>query len=120
MKSPRLAQKVDSLLRDLESGSTLSFDLGIPELQETGAFHELISIGPEVVPHLLDRLQGNASKKLVAYIVLALNRIGDIRALAPLSALQARYQEREMKDEWDFAVIGQCNLAIKQLQEGML
>jgi len=46
-----------------------------------------------------------------------LNQLGDVRALAALLDLRARYQQRETKDEWDYAVIGQCNLAIEQLQK---
>jgi hypothetical protein len=117
MNSFSLAQKVESLLRDLDGAEPLSFDLGTPDLPETDAVHSLVSMGPVVVPYLLEHLQRKDPKKRIAYIVLVLNHLGDARALAPLLALRTRYQEREIKNEWDYAIIGQCNLAIRQLQE---
>jgi hypothetical protein len=117
MEQPALAERVDSLLHELDRVEPVSFDLGTPELLEVDAVHELVDIGSEIVPLLLDRIQRNAPKKRTAYIVVVLNRIGDIRALAPLLDLRARYRARETKDEWDHAVIGQSNLAIEQLEK---
>lgn len=109
--------QVDSLLRDLDRAEPVSFDLGTPELAEPAAVHQLAAMGTAIVPHLLERMQGDLPQKRVAYIVLVLNRIGDVRALAPLVDLRARYQQRGTKDEWDYAVIGQCNVAIEQLEK---
>jgi hypothetical protein len=117
MTSLTPAEKVDSLLSELDRAEPVSFDLGTPELSELDAVHHLVTMGTEIVPHLLESIQGNMAKKRVAYIALVLNRIGDVRALAPLLDLRARYQQHENKDEWDYAVIGQCNLAIEQLQK---
>lgn len=117
MERLTLADKVDSFLDDLDRVEPVSFDLGTPQLSEVDAMHELVNIGTEIVPLLLERIQRNESKKRTAYIVLVLNHIGDIRALAPLLDLRAHYQELETKDEWDYAVIGQCNLAIAQLEK---
>lgn len=112
------AEQVDSLLSELDRAEPLSFDLGTPEGCESHLVHQLVVAGPTIVPHLLERMQGNAPKKRVAHIVLVLRLIGDVRALTPLVDLCALYKERETKDEWDYAVIGQCNLAIKELQKG--
>ncbi len=117
MTSLTPAKKVDSLLSDLNRVEPISFDLGTPELFEIDAVRQLLAMGTAIVPHLLECLQGNVSKKRIAYVVLVLNHLGDVRALAPLRDLRARYQQRETKDEWDYAVIGQCNLAIEQLQK---
>jgi hypothetical protein len=117
MNSLALARKVDLLLSDLEQVDPISFNLGTPELPEVDAMHQLVNMGPVVVPCLLKRLLGEPSKKRIAYIVLVLKNIGDIRALESLFDLQTRFQKREIKDEWDYAVIGQCTLAIKHLQE---
>jgi hypothetical protein len=111
-----LAERVDSLLDELDTINPASFDLGTPELTEVNAANELVSMGTAVVPQLLERVRGNVSKQRIAYIALVLNRLGDVRALGPLLDLRARYQESEPKDQWDYAVIGQCNLAIEQLQ----
>lgn len=117
MEPSTLAEKVDSLLSDLDRAEPVSFDLGTPGLFETDAVLELVNMGTEIVPILLKHIQSHGEKKRIAYIVLVLNNIGDIRALTPLHTLRTRYQELETKDEWDYAVIGQCNLAIKKLQE---
>ena len=118
MTSPTPTEQVDLFLSDLDRVDPVSFHLGTPELPEVGAVRGLVSMGAEIVPLLLERVRRSGSKKRIAYIVLVLNRIGDIRALAPLLDLRPRYQELETKDEWDYAVIGQCNLAIEQLQNG--
>jgi len=117
MKPLTPAEQIDSLLSDLERVEPASFDLGTPELFEVDAVHQLVVMGKTIVPHLLERMQGDVPKKRIAYIVLVLNYIGDVRALAPLVDLRACYQQRETKDEWDYAVIGQCNLAIEQLEK---
>ncbi|HMD99872.1 MAG TPA: hypothetical protein VKM93_21405 [Terriglobia bacterium] len=116
MESLTLADQVDSLLSELDAAEPVSFDLGTPELPELDAVHQLVAMGTAIVPHLLECAQGNAPKKRVAYIAMVLNQLGDVRALAPLLDLRAHHQQREIKDEWDYAVIGQCDLAIEQLQ----
>ena len=116
--SVKPAEQVHSLLRELDRAEPLSFDLGTPEVFEFHPVHQLVAMGPAIVPHLLKRMQGDVPKKRVAYIVLALRLIGDVRALTPLVNLCAICNERETKNEWDYAVIGQCKLAIKELQKG--
>ena len=49
-------------------------------------------------------------------VARVLKKIGDARALANLRRLRSRYQALDQKNEWDFAVIGQCNLAIQALE----
>ena len=117
MQSLSLPEKIDSLLSELDAVEPVSYDLGTPGLPEVDAMRQLIAMGTEIVPHLLERLSGAESKKRIAYIVLVLKYLGDVRALAPLLDFCARFRQRETKDEWDYAVIGQCNLAIEQLQK---
>lgn len=116
MKAHALTEIIDSLLSELDVAEAVSFDLGTPELPDLDAVHQLVDMGTAIVPHLLECIHGNVLKKRIAYIALVLNHLGDIRALAPLLDLRACYQQREFKDKWDYAVIGQCNLAIEQLQ----
>jgi|SRR5580658_11386017 hypothetical protein len=115
MTSPTPAEQVDSLLDALDGAEPVSFDLGTPELPDVGAIEELVDMGAGIVPLLLERIGTSQSMKRIAYIVLVLNRIGDIRALAPLLDLCARYGKLDTKDEWHYAVIGQCNAAIERL-----
>jgi hypothetical protein len=117
MKSLTLAEKIDSLLSELDVAEPVSFDLGTPELPDLDAVHQLVAMGAAIVPYLLERIHGNAPKKRIAYIALVLSNLGDVRALAPLLDLRARFQQREIKDQWDYTVIGQCNFAIEQLQK---
>lgn len=117
MKSLTLAEQIDSLLSEVDVAEPVSFNLGTPELPEFEAVHQLVAMGTMIVPHLLERIHVNVPKKRIAYLTLVLNHLGDIRALAPLLDLRARYQQREIKDEWDYAIIGQCNLAIEKLQK---
>lgn len=117
MKPSTLAKEIDSLLSELDEAELVSFDLGTPEVPELDVVHQLVAMGTAVVPHLLECIHADVPKKRIAYIALVLNQLGDVRALAPLVDLRTRYQQLEVKDEWDYAVIGQCNLAIKQLQK---
>jgi hypothetical protein len=117
MSSPE-GEDVESILADLDRVEPVSFDLGTPELPEVDALRRLVALGPPIVPHLLERLRDEgASKQRIAYLVLALNRLGDVRALPILREIRENHQRRESKDEWDYAVIGQCNLAIEQLKQ---
>jgi hypothetical protein len=117
MTSLTPAERVDALLSELEGVEAVSFDLGTPDVFEHDAVRQLVAMGTEAVPHLLERMQGDAPKKRVVYIALALNRIGDVRALAPLADICRIYQQRATKDQWDYAVLVQCKLAIEQLEK---
>jgi hypothetical protein len=50
------------------------------------------------------------------WAVLALGELGDTGVLDSLRALRAQYQARQNPTMWDFAVIGQLNLAIARLE----
>jgi hypothetical protein len=119
MEQHELSQKVDQFLGDVDRIEPVSYDLGTPALLETEALHLLVGLGPAVVPVLLERLPREESAKRSAYLVLALNKLHDQRALAPLRELRARCQLRAGKNEWDYALIGQCNLAIADLEKGI-
>jgi hypothetical protein len=111
-----LREKVQALLAELEQQPPAAYDLGTPRLAETPAVESLVRMGPAIEPELIERMERSASKKQVAYAVLVLGRLGEQQALEPLKRLRERYEGRQSKDEWDFAVIGQCNTAISELQ----
>ena len=117
MTLPNSSEQIDSLVTELDRVNPISHDLGTPEVCEIDAVRQLVAMGASVVPQLLEHMQGDIPKKRVAYLVLVLSQIGDVRALATLTDLCALYEQRETKDEWDYAVIGQCKLAVEQLEK---
>jgi hypothetical protein len=74
-------------------------------------------MGAEIVPLLVERTRETVGRKRLAYIALALGRIGEKQAAAPLRALRARFRAWPSKDQWDYAVIGQCDVALMRLSE---
>lgn len=108
-------RRIQSLLDALEGLESPASDLGAPLLAHSEELDEIIALGPAMVPQLL-RLLENQPAKTAAYVVAALNEIGDRRALAGLRRLRSHYQALDEKNEWDFAVIGQCNLAIQAME----
>jgi HEAT repeat protein len=114
MDNAALRARIERLIESLEAQEPPDESLGTPELSETAAVRELVGLGPEAIPYLAERLQTEPAK-VVAYLVLALGKLGDARVVESLSELRSTYQAREPKDEWDHAVIGQCNVAIEAL-----
>lgn len=111
-------KKVDSLLQSLEQTQPMFHSLGTPELAENDeAVRQLVGLGTKIVPHLVDRIHGDAPRKTAAYVAMVLGRLGDARAVEPLRGLRARYQARTSQDDWDYAVIGQCNVALSRLEK---
>jgi hypothetical protein len=116
MTSPE-RESLDSILDELDRVDPISFDLGTPEVMDVDPLRELVALGPPIVPALLRRLRDpDAPAKRTAYLVLALNRLGDARALPTVRMLREDLQQRERKDEWDHATLGQCDLAIARLE----
>lgn len=109
------AEEVDRLLAEMEREEPVSDELGTPDLVETDASRRLVAMGSAAVPPLLEHLRRGISARRAAYAVRALARIGDPRVLPELQALRARHQALDQPGEWDFAVIGQCTLAIRAL-----
>jgi hypothetical protein len=110
-------QKVDSLLQALEQMQSMFHSLGTPVLAENDeTLRQLVRMGTKIVPYLVDRVQSDAPKKTAAYAAMVLGRLGDARGVEPLRDLRARYQMRKAKDEWDYAVVGQCNVALSRLE----
>jgi hypothetical protein len=107
--------RADSLLHALAAQEPVGYSLGTPELLESDEVGELVQLDAAIVPHLVDLTRSDRPREL-AYVALVLGRIGDARALEPLRALRARVRARETKDMWDFAVIGQANVAIDRLE----
>ena len=116
MKPAGLREKVQALLAELEQQPPTAYDLGTPQLAETPAVESLVRMGAVIEPELIEAMDSSASRKQVAYAILVLGRLGEQQALEPLKRLRERYEGRQSKDEWDFAVIGQCNTAIAELQ----
>jgi hypothetical protein len=116
MKS-RLADRVDKLLGELEGVEPPFESLGTPVLGESDALDKLVSMGAEIVPLLVERTRENVGGKKLAYIALVLSRIGERQAAEPLRALRARLQAWPAKDQWDYAAIGQCDIALARLSE---
>jgi hypothetical protein len=108
--------RIEELLRNLDSSEPGSYQLGTPELAETDDLRQLVALGAGAVPSLLSRLRDEQSSKRAAFIVLALNRIGYRPALEPIAEILARYENRPHKNAWDYALIGQCRLAIAHLR----
>lgn len=109
--TPDPIRKAEQLLDVLERTEPAFYGSGTPQPDETEEARELIAMGPAIVPHLIARMRDDVSSKKAASIALVLGRIGDARAAEPLRELCERYERREAKDEWDYAVIGQCNVA---------
>jgi hypothetical protein len=112
-----LAEKVDTLLGELEGVEPPFESLGTPVLGELYALEKLVSMGADIVPHLVERTGEAVGAKRLAYLALVLGRIGERQAAEPLRALRTRYQARSAKDEWDYAVIGQCDVALSRLSK---
>jgi len=118
MISPALARKVELLLAEAEETEPVSYSLGTPVLPEGEAVRRLVDLGGEIVPYLIDVSRGEAPGKRHAYVALVLGRLGAEVSREPLRDLHTRYQRREPKDAWDYAVIGQCSRALERLMNG--
>jgi HEAT repeat protein len=111
-----LDARTDALVDALAARTPAAMDLGTPQLDPSAPeLQELLALGPRVVRHLLATLAGTNARR-TAWVVLALGKLGDKRALGPLRGLLADYQARPNKTMWDFAVIGQANTAITLLE----
>lgn len=109
--------QIEEALTEVDSVEPGSYQLGTPELPETDALQNLVGMGTAAVPHLLARLGDEQPSKRVAVIVRALSRIGYRPALEDVTKVLARYERRHPKNAWDYAVIGQCRLAIERLRD---
>jgi len=108
-------ENVDRLLGELDRAEPPFESLGTPIVAGGDALQKLISMGAEIIPHLVERMGETADAKRLAYFALILGRIGEKQAREPLRVLRARFQARPSKDEWDYAVIGQCDIALSRL-----
>jgi hypothetical protein len=108
---------IEPLLLDLDRTEPTAYDLGTPEVSEVEAVRRLVDMGPPVVPLLLEHLRDDRRpSRMIAHLVLVLERLADVRALPELRALQERVRQRESKNEWDYAVIGRSTTAIERLE----
>jgi hypothetical protein len=110
-------QEVEGILADLDRQEPTDVDLGTPQLQVVDAVDRLVALGPAVVPLLLERLRDQAaSRQRIGYLVMALGILDDVRAMPTLRELRQAYRHRELPDEWDHVVIGQCDVALERLE----
>jgi hypothetical protein len=109
-------KKIRALLEKLQGQEPVVFELGTPQIEETGEVDQLVALAPKAFSYLLELLATEPSKS-AAYLALVLGKLKDRRALEPLRKFRANYQAREAKTEWDYAAIGQANLAIAALEQ---
>ena len=114
LSESELQSEVDQLLKSIEEKEVPIYELGTPEILETKETISLINLGPRIIPYLL-MMSEKSSSKIVAYIVYILGRLGYKEVIPHLLKLRERFQKLETKTGWDYAVIGQCNLAIEEL-----
>ena len=110
-----LEQKIDDLLNDLEAKRIAISELGTPQLSELDV-QGILELGSQAVPYLIQLLESENPKK-VACIVLALSKTGNMEVKVHLQKLREKYRGRDHKTEWDYAVIGQCNLALQAFDQ---
>lgn len=106
---------IEDILARLSLREPTGSRLGTPVLDvQAPEYLRLVNAGTVAVSHLLSMLQAAPARR-AAWIVAALGQIGDPRALPALRETCARWGELESPDEWDYAVRGQCRLALERL-----
>jgi hypothetical protein len=111
--------EVKNIIQHLGEKEAEGSRLGTPVLDlSVPAFVALVDHGKAVVPHLVSMLQTAASRQ-AAWIVAALRLINDPSAEHPLREACARVNSIEISDEWDYALRGECYLALKQFGTGI-
>jgi hypothetical protein len=109
-------KKIRVLLDKLQAQEPMVFELGTPQIEETEEVNQLVALGPKAFFYLLELLKAEPPKT-AAYLALVLGKLKDRRALEPLREFRADYQARKSKAEWEYAAIGQANLAIAALEQ---
>jgi len=92
-------------------------ELGTPDIRLTSEGERLLAMGERVLPAALRLLEAD-DPRVVASTVLVLRSLGNPSHRPLLQALRERFSQKPSKSPWDFAVIGQCNLAIEELRDG--
>ncbi|MET0463424.1 MAG: hypothetical protein ABW007_09720 [Chitinophagaceae bacterium] len=106
--------EVEDIIQQLGKKEAEGSRLGTPVLDLSApAFVALVAHGSVVVPYLVSILQTAASRQ-AAWIVAALRLINDPSAERPLRDACARVNTVDVSDEWDYALRGECHLALKQ------
>jgi len=109
-------QAIREHLRKLEAQEVRIYELGTPQIEENGELRALAAMGRAVIPDLLE-LAETESPKVVAYIIAVLRRVGGPEALEAVRKLRPKYAAKPDKNEWDYAVLGQCNVALGELEK---
>jgi hypothetical protein len=116
MTDPTAGPRIDALLTALAARDPVAYDLGTPMLDTAAAeFQELLKLGTRSASYLLAAARSGPAPKAV-WAVRALGELSDTGVLDGLRALRAQYQARQTPTMWDFAVIGQLNMAIARLE----
>jgi hypothetical protein len=110
--SPGERERIDSVLATLDALEPPIVDLGTPQLDVTPQIEEVVAMGPEAVPHLLERLR-SASPKATAYVAMILRHIDGTAAVEGLRQLLDRYSALTEKSEWHAAALAQCRAALR-------
>ena len=108
-----IKNKIDRFISSIDSIEPVILDLGTPQLELTPEMKEILDAGPAIVPYLFECTRF-APPKTVAYIALMLRHFDDPQTIETLKNLKQRYAEIEKKTLWDYAIIGQCNLAMRR------
>jgi hypothetical protein len=112
---PDVRDRVGRLLASLATRETVVEELGTPDLEEGPELEELVGMGSAALPALLFALGEQDSRRL-AYTLRALGRIGDPAAIDAIEDARARLQAIADKGGWDYAALGQANLALEAVR----
>ena len=107
--------RVDAVLAAIAMREPPGSDLGTPELFEPPEFQELEQFGPGIVDHLVD-LSRRADPRIGAYAVMLLGRLANVSQAGDLQDICDQYNARPDKGPWDYAVIGQCQRALRAIR----
>lgn len=108
-------ERAAALLKRLALTVPASYDLGTPDIGAPQELCELVGLGLQIVPYLLQQAQ-TAEPAVAAYAVSALGQLGDRTLITELERVKQRFEAAPDEDPWIYAVIGQCALAISELQ----
>ncbi|MEX2512665.1 MAG: hypothetical protein WD398_07160 [Cyclobacteriaceae bacterium] len=106
--------QIQSCLDSLEILEPKDYELGTPQLEESSEYIEkIISYGPSAISYLMD-LSSNATPKKTAYIVFILGKLDGRGLTEQIIKIRTEFENKTSKSDWDYAVIGQCNIILKK------
>ena len=90
--------------------------LGTPQVLHTDTIRGILEFGRDAIPFLTACLK-QGEKCQVAQAVYVLGELHAISIIPDLLALRDRIQQIEFKMPWDYAILGQINVALQKLQQ---